>query len=388
MEIQLTKDRKLTLGGKRRKRRGKLDITGVDLVPVEGKGCPAVRIVEKKGVLRLLAAGYVPAPSDPVPDSWEAAAKSCTWAFPTQFQSPAAALAVSSPDVFVAQTTLSALKSDISSGTHNKQESAASAGSRRIGLRREPRPAAQQATPSAPSDIAEPKPGVPVSNGGMRFVMRPLDGSDGFILEAGLPEYQALWYSRLLPEGRRPTAVSIQPRQAAIASCPVLQKAFSEAGGDVLALFADTGHFSIAGYKGGSMVLLRECRVGGGMSSIAEKLKKGLGLDDEMLSSALDDNLIDPRPVLDPLVAPIIDELSASKDYLSGKLGCEPKAVIVSGVDVGFSHWSSFCEERMRLKMARLDVFEGLLGVPPQCAGDFLVATGAALAVIGEEEAS
>lgn len=387
MEIQLTKDKKVTLGGKRRKRRKKLDITGVDLVPIEGKGCPAVRIAEKKGVLRLLAAGYVPAPSDPVPDSWEAAAKSCIWTFPSQFQSPAAALAVSSPDIFVAQTTLSALKSDISSGTHNKQESSASAGSRRIGLRRDAKAAAAPQTSSAPADIADPKPGVPVSNGGTRFVMQPLEGSDGFILEAGLPEYQALWYSRLLPEGKRPTAVSIQPRQAALASSPILQKAFSEAGGDVIALFADSGLFCIAGYKRGSMVLLRECRAAGGMRGITDKLKRGLGLDDEMLLSALEGNLIDPRPVLDPLVAPIIDELSASKDYLSGKLGCEPKAVIVSGVNTGLSHWSAFCEERTRLKMSRLDVFEGLQGVPPQGnAGDFLAAAGAALAVLGSEE--
>ena len=387
MEIQLTKDKTITLGGPRRKKRGKIDITGVDMQPIEGKGCPAVRIVEKKGMLRLLAAGYVAPPSDPVPNSWEEAAKTCTWALPAQFQSPGAALAVSSTDMFVAQTTISALKSDISSGSHSSRQEPASTGGRRIGLRRDAKAAAAPQASNTPADVADPKPGVPVSNGGMRFVMRPLEGSDGFILEAGLPEYQALWYSRLLPEGKRPTAVSIQPRQAALASSPILQKAFSEAGGDVIALFADSGHFSIAGYKGGNMVLLRECRAAGGMRGIAEKLKRGLGLDDEMLSSALDGNLIDPRPVLDPLAAPIIDEISASKDYLSGKLSCDPKAVIVSGVHTGLSHWSAFCEERTRLKMSRLEVFEGMDGVPPQGdACDFLAAAGAALAVLGSEE--
>ena len=387
MEIQLTKNKTITLGGPRRKKRGKIDITGVDMQPIEGKGCPAVRIVEKKGVLRLLASGYVPPPADPVPNSWEAAAKTCTWALPAQFQSPDAALAVSSPDMFVAQTTISALKSDISSGSHSSRQESASTGGRRIGLRRETH--AVQPMAVAPAEVAEPKPGVPVSNGGMRFVMQPLEGSDGFILEAGLPEYQALWYSRLLPEGRRPTAVSIQPRQAALAAAAVLQNEFTQSNGDVLALFADEMAFRIVGYKAGSVVLMRECRGNGGTRHIAEKLKRGLGLDDEMLAGALEDNIIDPRPVLDPLISPLIDEISASKDYLSGKLGCEPKAVVVAGVDMGLRHWSAFCEERTRLRMSPIEAFESLqlAGTAPERPADFIAAVGAALAVVGEEEA-
>ena len=46
------------------------DVVGVDLFSgVEG-GCPAVRIAEKKGVLRVVAAGLVPPPAAPRSVLW------------------------------------------------------------------------------------------------------------------------------------------------------------------------------------------------------------------------------------------------------------------------------------------------------------------------------
>ena len=76
MKIQLTKTKTIEIGGGGHRIS---DVVGVDLFSgVEG-GCPAVRIAEKKGVLRVVAAGLVPPPAAPLPESWEQAAKSCTW---------------------------------------------------------------------------------------------------------------------------------------------------------------------------------------------------------------------------------------------------------------------------------------------------------------------
>jgi len=394
MEIQLTKTKTITIGGNGgSKKRKPADVVGIDLFSGDKRGCPAVRLVEKKGVLRLMAAGFIPAPAEGLPDSWESAAKSCTWSLPAQFQAPSAALAVTSPSMFFAQTTMDAFRSDFSAGAHRSSEEGAPVRPKRLGIRREEKPAAPA---PASASVPEVTPGVPVSNGGTRFVMKPMSGSEGFVMEAGLPEFQVLWLSRLLPEGRRPTAASIQVRPAALASAIVRQPDFVRDGGSALALFVGDDEINIAGYKGGDIVLWRKCRGVGGWKSIRKSLKHGLGLDDEMLAGVLEDTLIDPRPVFEPLVAPIIDELAVSRDYLVGKLGVEPKGVLAVGLPAGARYWSAIAEERIRLKIAAPAALDGLekseklfLGegavVEGAGANAFLGAVGAALALIGEE---
>ena len=407
MEIQLTRTKTITIGGGPKKRKP-LDIVGLDLFNGDARGCPAVRLVEKKGVLKLAAVGFVPAPSAPLPDSWETASKSVSWSLPAAFQAPAAALAATSPDMFLAQTTLDAVRTDVQNGAHADGEAAHArpAGERKFGIRRGGSAAgASAAAPSAaapasakPSAKIEIAPGVPVSNGGLRFVMQSLGAATGFVMEAGLPEYQALWLSRLLPEGRRPTAVSIQLAPSARTAAPILQPEFLKAEGTALALYASDAGFDIAGYRKGELVLWRNCRGVPGLSQLREKLKKGLGLDDEMVESVLNDNLIDPRPVMEPLIAPILDELAVSRDYLTGKLEAEPKAVLAFGLKTGLSQWLAIAKDRVHLELLTPGVFDGLERLDkihldaavkdtPADSQDFVAALGAALAVYGEETA-
>lgn len=385
MKIQLTKT--IEIGGGRRRLS---DVVGVDLFSgVEG-GCPAVRIAEKKGVLRVVAAGLVPPPAAPLPESWEQAAKSCTWSLPQHFQSPHAALAVSSATLFVGQTTMEAFKADFSAGSHRQDESAAqgaeAAKSRRIGIRRASKPAAEPAQNAAPAAAVEP--GIPISNGGTRFVMKKMPVDGDFVMEAAIPEYQLLWLSRLLPEGRRPTAASIQPRASAIAASILRQSAFTAADGNAIALFVGEDAVNIAGYRGGDLVLWRTCRGAPGRAGIYDAVKKGLGLDDDMVESVLNDALIDPRPVLEPLVAPIVDELSVSRDYLADKLRIESPAAFVFGLPAGAGYFSSIAEERAHMKLAAPEVFDGIEGEAPKGAEavPYIGALGAVLALMAEED--
>ena len=391
MEIQLTKTKTITIGGGP-KRRKPADVVGVDLFSGDARGCPAVRLVEKKGVLRLAAVGFVPAPANPLPASWEDASKSCSWALPAQFQAPHAAICVTSPDMFFAQTTMDAFRSDFSAGAHHT-EGDTSAKPKRIGIRRDPKPAP---APSAAAQLPDVAPGTPVSNGGTRFVMKPMSATEGFVMEAGLPEYQILWLSRLLPEGRRPTAASVQVRPAALSASILRQPEFTANGGSALALFLSEDEVNIVGYKGGDIVLWRACRGLGGWSRVREALKSGLGLDDEMIAGVLEDTLIDPRPVLEPVLAPIIDELAVSRDYLVGKLGIEPKTALVFGLPAGIKYWNEIAEERVRLSLAAAEPFAGIeradkihvgegAALEGPSANCFLGALGAALALIGEE---
>ena len=387
MKIQLTKTKTIESGGGRRRLS---DVVGVDLFSgVEG-GCPAVRIAEKKGVLRVVAAGLVPPPAAPLPESWEQAAKSCTWSLPQHFQSPHAALAVSSATLFVGQTTMEAFKADFSAGSHRQDESAAqgaeAAKSRRIGIRRASKPAAEPAQNAAPAAAVEP--GIPISNGGTRFVMKKMPVDGDFVMEAAIPGYQLLWLSRLLPEGRRPTAASIQPRASAIAASILRQSAFTAADGNAIALFVGEDAVNIAGYRGGDLVLWRTCRGAPGRAGIYGAVKKGLGLDDDMVESVLNDALIDPRPVLEPIVAPIVNELSVSRDYLADKLRIESPAAFVFGLPAGAGYFSSIAEERAHMKLAAPEVFDGIEGEAPKGAEavPYIGALGAVLALMAEED--
>ena len=394
MELQLTKTKTITIGGGP-KRRKPADVVGVDLFSGDKRGCPAVRLVEKKGVLRLTAAGFVPAPEGTLPASWQDAAKGCTWSLPPQFQAPRAALAVTSPDMFFAQTTMDAFRSDFAAGAH-RADGDSTGKPKLLGIRRDPKPAPAP-TPSAVA-VPDVTPGTPVSNGGMRFVMKPMPAAEGFVMEAGLPEYQILWLSRLLPEGRRPTAGSVQVRPSALAASVLRQPEFVSNDGSALAVFVSDDEVNIAGYKNGDVVLWRKCPAAPGWNAIKTALQKGLGLEEDMITGVLEDTLIDPRPVLEPLIAPIIDELGVSRDYLVGKLGVEPKNALVLGLPAGAQHWNAITEERLRMPLAAANPFDGLerfdktyigegADLSGAGSGAFLGAVGAALALIGEESA-
>ena len=389
MEIQLTKTKTITIGGGQHRR--KTDIVGVDLFSGDERGCPAVRLTEKKGVLTVAAAGFVPPPANPLPDSWDAAAKSCSWSLPSEFQAPQAALAVTSPEMFYAQTTPEAFKSDLAAGAHRSAEPA-KAKSAKIGIIRKPsapkpEPAPAPA-PAAAKAAPEAAPGEPVSNGGVRFVMKPMAKMEGFVMEAGLPEYQVLWLSRLLPEGRRPTAASIQLKPAALAASVLKLEEFASAKGSALALFPGESEMAIAGYKEGDLVLWRKCRCVPGWREIREGVKRGLGLEDDMVESVLDDTLIDPLPVLEPLLKPLIEELAISRDYLVSKLGVTPESVLAIGLPAGAKYFSALAEEQAHLKVIAPPVFGGLhLAAEVKTPAAFLGALGAALAVLGEEAA-
>lgn len=393
MELQLTRTKTITIGGGA-KRRKPADVVGIDLFGGDPRGCPAVRLTERKGTLHMTAVGFVSAPLDNLPASWEEASRSCTWSLPSAFQAPRAALAVSSPEMFFTQTTADAFRTDFSTGTHRNTDDSTDK-PKRFGVRREEK--AQTSTPA--TQLPDVAPGAPVSNGGTRFVMKPMPATESFVMEAGLPEYQVLWLSRLLPEGRRPTTSSIQVRPSALVASILRQPEFIAAHGSALALFVSATDISIAGYKDGDLVLWRTCRAVSGWNAIKAALQRGLGLDEEMIAGVLEDTLIDPRPTLEPLVAPIVDELAVSRDYLVGRLGVEAKKVFVFGLPAGIKYWNDIAEERAHLKLIAPSPFDGLSPAAKAFVGEgvnltgtetniFSAALGAALALIGEEAAS
>jgi len=394
MQIQLTKTKTIEVklpfgggggGGGKSRRRGPSDVVGVEFGSGDPRGCPAVRLTRKKGRLHVYAAGFVKPPEGEIPQSWEELSKQATWSLPVDFQAPGAALAVSTPDMFLRQTTPDALTADSVSAPKAALEQP---GRKKIGLKSlksEPAPAAGPAgkTPAPPA-------GVATSNNGTRFVVQPL-ADESFIVESGMPEYQVLWLSRLLPEGKRPTAVSVQAYNAALLSSVLNQPEFVEADGNALVLFMTRESVFFAGYQEGRLLLLRECPGAQGHVFMRETVKKRLGLDEEMVDSVLNESLIDPTPVLEPFARPILQQLEISMDYLSRRHALKVDKVFLLGLPSGAQYWSKMSEDALKVPLITPSTFAGMelpakgSRVPEMDAAQsqvFLGAIGAAVAAM------
>ena len=323
---------------------------------------------------------------------WEDTPHQPIWEMPREFTSPHAALAANSPMATFAQSTADAVVQDMMAGLpaqdikSTSAEKASLDGKKRFGIKRD-QPAAQPQKPATTPEASAHRPefpeaGKPVSENGRRFVVRPM-AEENFHLCASLPEFQTLWLSRLLPEGKRPTASSIQVSESALMASILLQPEFIAADGSALAIFARPDSTYLAGYKKGEPVLWRRCPGVGGTLAMRETVRATLGLDEELVDSVLNESLIDPRPALEQFVRPILGQLSLSLDYLVGKHGLKFDHAFLMGIGAGAAHWSAYAEESLHLKLLSPDPFEGLVvdkGVDAGNASRQLVALGAAIA--------
>ena len=390
MKLQLTKTKTITIG---EGRRALSDVTGVALNTGDARGCPAVRLVHKKNGWSVVAAGFVPSPVDALPESWEEANKAQTpWSLPVAFQAPNAALAVLSPNMFTRQTTPDVLTADL---VQTAPKVSATPPPRKLGVRRLEKkpaaPAAKQAEGAAEKGI-DVKPGVPTQASGVRYVTQPL-AEKPFVIQAGMPEYQVVWLSRLLPEGRRPTAASIQTLPSALLASICEQPAFNATGGTAFAIYVMRNSVYLAGYKDGQLLLFRSCPGVAGWEMLREGLKLRLGLDEEMVDEILDDALIDPRSAMEPFVRPVLQQLEISLDYLQNRHNLRIDKVFIMGLPSGARYWSQMAEEAIHMPLVAPSVFEGLALPPkdrelaeltPSKSQAFLAALGAARAAMEE----
>ena len=396
MKLQLTKDKTIDVkmpweksaAGGSFGRRGPSDVTGVFLDAANPRGCPAVRLQRRKGTVHVVAAGFVPPPDGKLPTSWDDLHNhQAKWSLPHAFQAPQAALAVSSPDMFIRQTTVDALMTDEQSQSSSSSTAPAK---KKLGVRRnaDPAPAKEEKT-VAPA--VAPVPYVPASYGGNRFVTVPLDEKP-FILQSGMPEYQVLWLARLLPEGHRPTACSVQVAPAAMLASLLQQPDFVAADGTAVAVFVTRTSIYFAAYRKGALLLFRECPGALGYEVMRELVKVGLSVTDDLVESILENALIDPRPALEPLVSPVLQQLQLSLDYLAQRYDFHVDRVFLMGLSAGARYWSSFAEETIGVPFVSPGAFEGFSNLAkgvqlpddltPGSSQAYLAALGAARAAM------
>ena len=283
--------------------------------------------------------------------------------------------------MFTRQTTPDVLTADL---VQTAPKVSATPPPRKLGVRRlEKKPAASAAKPAegAADKGLDVKPGVPTQASGVRFVTQPLVEKP-FVVQAGMPEYQVVWLSRLLPEGRRPTAASIQTLPSALLASICEQPAFNAVGGTAFAIYVMRNSVYLAGYKDGQLILFRSCPGVAGWEMLREGLKLRLGLEDEMVDEILDDALIDPRSAMEPFVRPVLQQLERIEK------------VFIMGLPSGARYWSQMAEEAIHMPLIAPNVFEGLTLPPkdrelaeltPSKSQAFLAALGAARAAMEEQ---
>ncbi len=284
------------------------DIVGLEVGSGLAEGVPAVRLRKRDGNIELLAADFLKL-EGVLPETAEDAQNGpATWALPSPFQAPHAALAVSSKQGFLRHV----------------------------------------------SDADGEPPDKRLTS--FRTISR-LSAPDLPPLEAGLPEFQAAWTARLLPEGRRPTACSIQIASAAALNGLVTAPALAAANGTAAVLLVFPEHTSLAAFQDSRLVLYREHPAG--YVHLRSAVSTQMGIDIALADSVLDDTLVDPTPIIEPVLRPLFRQVEISADYLSRRRNCKIDHFFICGLPSGTRYWSSVFSHMMNRPLTACPAFDG-----------------------------
>lgn len=319
------------------------DVVGLELGASYPEGVPAVRLRMLEGQTELVAAGFLRLPGTLPLDPGAALEAPPVWSLPRAFQAPHAALSVTSPQAFLRHA-------------------------------------------SGPGEEAADDKQIPY-----RTVSQVL-AADIPPLSAGLPEFQAAWAARLLPEGRQPTACSLQISSAAAINSFIASPLFKTLAGTAIVLFVFPGHTSLAAFHEAKLVLYREHPIG--YSHVRAAISNQMRIEPSLADSVLQDTFIDPIPMIEPVLKSLFRQVEISSDYLLRRRNCQTQQFYVCGLPAGVNYWSSIFSHMMNIPLTPFRPFEGLLKPqrPSEMPEDIaaaepylMTALGAARAVLEEE---
>lgn len=231
----------------------------------------------------------------------------------------------------------------------------------------------------------------PISKDGLRkqtftFESNPIE------LTASIPEYIAMWFTKLFPDGRRPVAASLQVAQAASLNLLAGTPAFKEAGGTAIALYVFEHTSAIVGYKSGELVLYREYPLGN--QELISGVKSQMQVDDDITREILTGAEIDLSTVLIPLLKPLFRQVELSANYLATRAQAPVQTFFLYGVSQGVHHWQqAFVDDQYHpLQVGSVlasvdldsDVDSQFRQWPAHYEHLFMSAIGAALATLGD----
>ena len=337
-----------TSAGPKRKGHAKgppADVVGIEVGAGRAEGAPAVRLHRSpEGFLRIVAAGFVPVVSDIESILAMPADMRGPWALPPAFRAPSAALAVTAPDALVRQSD-----------------------------------SVEDATADFDASTLRTKASSTGKKGSLPFV-------------AFMPEELARRVAPLLPEGRKPTAVSIQVSPLARVNAFAASPALGAAGGTAVLVQIAANTTTIALFAKGAVALYRELPVGEEDSLHA--VAGPMNVDNATAKELLEGGLVDPAPFLGPLVMPIFRQAELSTDYVLRRNGLVVEQFFVAGPPALAPHWASIFRDQTGREAKVCDPIadfpqEEGASLPPdfdKTSGLFAAALGAAAAAMQEEE--
>ncbi len=321
------------------------DVVGIEVGAALSEGAPAVRLRRSpEGFLRITAAGFVPVVSDVASILAMPADMRGPWALPPAFHAPAAALAVTSPDALVRQSD-----------------------------------SVEDATADFDVSTLRTKASATGRKGSLPFV-------------AFMPEDLAKRVARLLPEGHKPTAVSVQVSPLARVNAFAASPALGAAGGTAVLIQIAANATTIALFAKGSVALYRELSVGEEDSLHA--VAGPMNVDNATAKELLEGGLVDPAPFLGPLLMPVFRQAELSTDWVLRRNGLVVEKFFVAGPPALAPHWASIFRDQTGREAAVCDPIadfpqEEGASLPPdfdKVSGLFAAALGAAAAAMEEEE--
>jgi len=316
------------------------DVVGIEIGAALPQGIPAVRVCKREGKTELVAADFLKLPGE-LPQTPEGISAPPAWLLPRAFQAPHAALTLTSQLVFLRHA---------SSANEETEEN------KKFPYRTVSRVLAQDLPP----------------------------------LSAGIPDFQAAWAAHLLPEGRPPTACSLQVSPAAAINTFIASPVFDSLSGTAVVLFVFPRYTAFAAFHDFRLVLYREHMVG--YAHIRETVSDQMHVDQSLTDSILSDTLIDPTPMIEPLLRSLFRQIEISYDYLTRRRNCQTDNFFICGLPFSTTYWSALFSRMLNLTLKTFHPFEGLERAPRASVCDLsanesllMTALGAARAVLEDE---
>ncbi len=320
-----------------------VDVVGLELGANLPQGAPAVRLRKEGKTTLLLAADFLKPPGEfPVTMHNIAEMESLTWRLPAPFRAPDAALVINTPQTYLQYSV-----------TKEEGQNGRADGYRVVSC---------QANPELP------------------------------IFSAGLPEYQAAWAVHLLPEGSRPTACSLQVWQTAQLNLFMASHNFRNSPGNAVVMFVEEAKTLIAAFLKGQLTLCQMNQTGHG--SIIDAVCGEMHIQRDLAINVLEDNLIDPTPIAEPVLRPLTRQIAFAANYLAGRCKAKTEGIHVYGIKRAQNLWRTLFTANADLDLIFCDPLDGLQlnkrtsQISPELTTNselFMPAIGAALAVLEDE---
>ena len=158
----------------------------------------------------------------------------------------------------------------------------------------------------------------------------------------------------------------------------IASPAFANAAGSAVALFAFSDYTALAAFQETRLVLYREHPVG--YSHIRTAISTQMGIDHALADAVMDDTLIDPASIIEPVLRPLFRQVEISADYLLRRRNCPVKHFFVCGLPAGTRYWSTVFSHMMNLPLTACPAFDGIEKAPrPAALSEELVKSGAPL---------